>query len=62
MPAGLDLSAGYTIRLTAIDPTTGNVVTGIPVSDLVMLVNASEGTDVGSLAVGDFLLVPGLGA
>lgn len=58
----LDLGNGYTIRLTALDPTTGNKVTGVTVSNLAMaVVNVGSG-DASNLAVGPFLLVPGSGA
>lgn len=62
MPPDLDLEGSYTIRLTAIDPTTGNLVSGVKVHDLVMMVNTGAGTSPTDLAVGPYLLVPGSGA
>lgn len=52
IPPQLDLDAGYTIRLTALDPTTGAVVTAVNVSSLViMALNLGGTTD---LAYGAF--------
>ena len=31
MPDGLVLASGYTLRVTALDPTTGNLVAGVNV-------------------------------
>lgn len=62
MPADLDLGGNYTLRLTAIDPATGNKVNGITVSSLAIYVlNTGSGSS-GDLAVGPYLLVPGSGA
>ena len=64
MPANLDLGAGFTVRLTAVDPTTGNVINGITVSDFVAMVADLTGSG-GVTSVepgGPFLLVPGPGA
>lgn len=62
MPPELDLEGNYTVRVTAIDPTTGNLVTGVKVSDLVMMVNTLGGTVPTDLETGAWLLVPGSGA
>jgi hypothetical protein len=62
LPPDLDLEGSYTIRVTAIDPTTGALVTGVTVADLVMMVNTVGSTQPGDLAVGPFMLVPGPGA
>lgn len=60
MPPLLDLSAGWTIRVTAVDGT-GATVTAVNVSDMGIIADAPLGaTD--SLAVGPFMLVPGPGA
>jgi hypothetical protein len=62
LPPDLDLDGGYTISFTAVDATTGAVVTGVVVSFAQMLVdNIGSGTDE-ELAVGPFMLVPGPGA
>lgn len=34
MPQLLDLGAGYTLRVTALDPTTGATVTGVRATDV----------------------------
>lgn len=62
MPPDLELAGNYTIRVTAIDPTTGSLVSGVTVSALVMMVNTGEGTSPSDLAVGPYLLVPGVNA
>jgi hypothetical protein len=59
MPDTLELGGGYTIRLAALDPTTGNAVTGVTVSQLVIALAALGDTVIGSLEVGPFMLVPG---
>lgn len=33
IPLGLVLANGYTVRFTALDATTGNVVSGVVISD-----------------------------
>jgi hypothetical protein len=59
MPPDLELAGTYTVRLLALDPTSGAVVPGVIVSQVVMMVNAGAGTTVDELAVGPFMLVPG---
>jgi len=63
-PAQLELGGGFTVRLTAIDPTTGNVINNITVSDFVALVDDLTGSGGTTLQVdsGPYLLVPGPGA
>lgn len=58
MPQDLDLPAGWTIRVTAVD-ATGALVSGVNVSDMAIVADAPLGSDTGSLAVGPFMLVPG---
>lgn len=59
MPRDLDLDAGYTVRITALNPTTGAVVTAVNVSNLViMALNIGAGTGA-DLAYGPFMFVPG---
>lgn len=62
MPPTLDLGDGYTLRITALDPTTGSQVAGVTVSNLAMEVVNVSGGDTSQLAFGDFQLVPGPGA
>lgn len=59
MPAELDIGDGWTLRLTAHDPTTGAVVSGVTVTDLRLGVINVGGTSDGQLAVGPYMLVPG---
>jgi hypothetical protein len=37
MPADLDLDGGYILRVTALDPATGDTVSGVNVSNLEIL-------------------------
>jgi hypothetical protein len=56
LPPNLDLWGGCIIRVTAVDPSTGNTVAGVRVSNI-----SIEGTsdDPGQLAYGPFQLVTG---
>ena len=56
MPPSLDLGAGYTLQVNAVDPTTGDQVTGVVISDFSIIVENVTG---GDLDVGPFMLVPG---
>lgn len=58
LPADLDIGPGYTLQVTALDPTTGNPVTGVTVSNLIFTADQISGTPEG-LEVGPFMLVPG---
>lgn len=59
LPPNLDLDGGYTIRFTAVDPTTGVVVAGVKVSNATIMAVNLGGSPEGVLAVGDWVLVPG---
>lgn len=59
MPQDIDLVGNYTIRLTAIDPTTGALIANVNVESLVITAATVGATVPGDLAVGPFLLVPG---
>lgn len=61
MPQDLDLTAGWTIRVTAVD-SSGNLVPNVNVSNMAIVADAPLGADQGSLSVGPFMLVPGPGA
>jgi hypothetical protein len=61
MPDEVELGGSYTIRITAVDPSTGNVISAITISNLVMMVNTGAGTSPVDLGFGPFLLVPGPG-
>lgn len=56
LPPALDLSAGYILRVTALDPTTGVAVTGVALSDVSLFVTDLQG-NLGDLSP-DPLLVP----
>ena len=56
LPPGLELWGDCSVRVTALDPATGNTVSGVNVSDVTLEV---EQTDGGDLSSGPFLLVPG---
>jgi hypothetical protein len=58
MPPDLDLTQGYSLRVTALD-TSGNLVAGVNVGKTVITVNNLLG---GNLSSGPFLLVAGPGA
>lgn len=58
MPEDLDIGAGYTLQVTALDPATGATVPGVTVSNLIFTVDQISGTP-GDLQVGPFMLVPG---
>lgn len=64
MPAELELAGGFTVRLTAINATTGAVIPGITVSDFVAIVDDLTGLGGAALKVdsGPYLLIPGPGA
>jgi hypothetical protein len=54
MPPGLDLAGGSVIRVTALDPATGNVVSGVQVYDVTMEVELLSGR---LESAGDVLIV-----
>lgn len=58
LPEGLDLTAGYTLRLTALDPTTGAQVTGVNIDQSVITATQITGTPE-ELETGSWFLVPG---
>lgn len=59
MPLGLELYDGYTIRVTAADPTTGNPVAGVIVDEVTIQVETPGSP--AALESGPFELVPGPG-
>lgn len=58
LPEDLDIGAGYTLRVTALDPSSGNPVSGVTVSNLIFTADQVAGTP-GELETGPFMLVPG---
>ena len=61
MPDDVDCGGSYTVRVTAVDPTTGNVIAAITIESLVMLVAPVGGTVPTDLVFGPYQLVPGPG-
>lgn len=59
LPPDLELDGGTIIRITAIDPTTGNTVSGVTISDVCIRVVDIAGTGADALNVGPFMMVPG---
>ena len=62
MPPELHLPAGYVIRLSALDPTTGNAVAGVRVKQFSLVVTDVVGGTGEGLVTGAWQLVPGPGA
>lgn len=58
MPPNIELYDGFTMRLTALDPTTGAVVTGVTISAATYEVAQVEG-EATELEFGPFMLVAG---
>lgn len=61
MPESLDIGPGYTLRVTALAPTTGNLVSNVLVDTVLLTVSLVSGT-VEALQTGQWFLVPGPGA
>ena len=61
LPEDLDIGDGYTLRVTALYPTSGNPVTVVTVTNLIFTADQIAGTP-GELETGPFMLVPGPGA
>lgn len=61
MPDSQDIGPNYTLRVTALDPTSGALVAGVVVNTVVLDVALVEGTADG-LETGQWFLVPGPGA
>ena len=61
MPPNLDLDLGCQIVFEAIDPTSGDPVTGVLIGDALIRIEANfdTGGDLSPLASGPFMLVPG---
>lgn len=58
LPPNLELWGGCTIQVTALDPSTGDHVSDVDVSNVTLEVALVEG-GVDDLAVGPFMLVTG---
>ena len=62
LPPNLDLDDTFQIRVTALDPATGNTVAGVNVGTVTLIVDNIGGGDLASGTFGPFMLVPGPGA
>lgn len=61
MPQDLDVGPTYTVRVTAIDPNSGALVSGVNVGTVVITAALVQGT-AGGLETGQWFLLPGPGA
>lgn len=59
MPDGLILGSGYTLRVTALDPSTGDLVANVNVGLEVITGTPRVGVGGGDFATGPYMLVPG---
>ena len=62
LPAQHSLDDTYTLRITAVSPTTGAVVAGVKVGAVTMIVDNLSGGNLASGSFQLFQLVPGPGA
>ncbi len=60
MPPDCPLDFGCSIEFVAIDPTSGNAVTGVKISNASIYLSSSDSAT--DLSSGPFMLVPGPGA
>lgn len=63
MPQDLDLTGGWSVRITAVD-ASGNAVSGVNVSDMAIIADTPNPATSGDLGgngftVGPYMLVPG---
>jgi hypothetical protein len=56
MPPFLDLGAGWQLQVNAVDPLSGDQVTGVTVSNFSIILDNLSG---GDITAGPFMLVPG---
>ena len=59
LPLDLQLSAGYVVRFSAVDATTGATVAGVTISDATIEVQNLTGGSGEALQSGPFMFVPG---
>lgn len=62
LPQRYVLDDTYQLRITAVDPTTGALVSGVTVGRVVLMVDDASGLGLAGGTLGPFLLVPGAGA
>lgn len=59
MPVNLHVGENYTLRVTAVDATTGAVVSGVKIDTVVITAEAvAPGGDLSGLEVGPWMFVP----
>ena len=58
MPQDLDLTASWSVRVTALD-ANGALVSGVNVSNMAIVADTANPDTADQLAVGPFMLVPG---
>ena len=61
-PPNLVLTDGWKVTITAVDATTGNLVTGVRINEALIQIEVLEGPGGASLNSGPFMFVPGPGA
>ena len=61
-PPNLVLTDGWLVTITAIDPVTGALVTGVTITEALMQVEVLAGAGGAALDSGPFMFVPGPGA
>jgi len=59
MPDLLFVDTGYTLRVTALDPATGNAVAGVKVGLMIVTGTTEIAPGSGEMAATDWYLVPG---
>ena len=63
LPEELQIGEGYAIRVTAVDPTTGGLVSGVTVGTTVLTAEVvAEAAGGGGGDLGEWVLIPGIGA
>ena len=62
MPEALDVQQGYTIRVTALDPTSGALVSGVTITTVVLTADQLANFSGGGGNAGEWMLVPGINA
>ncbi len=61
-PPNLILTDGWLVTITAVDATTGALVTGVKITEALMQVEVLAGAGGAALNSGPFMFVPGPGA
>lgn len=59
MPSDITLQSTYSIRVTALDASTGALVSGVNIGKTVLTVDSGSVIESGDLSSGDFRLIAG---